>query len=492
MLAIFGSIAGVALAAAALELADPLATTLPRMDVGRLASFPRLKEVTMDASVISIALATAVVAGVVLGLVPAIRAIGMPMLSALRAGASTAGSRVHGSDGALRPLLVIAEIALATVLLVGSGLLLRSFVTLATVPLGYDPEHLLTFQVATPEDRYEGARIQAFAEDLVSRLDALPEVAAAAYAPLLPMVTLLQDTAKFRRTPQPLESPRLPPEDFRGVSDAYFQAMGIQVVAGRGFTAEDRVGSPKVVVINQALVRRDFADANPIGQNVYLLKQTEPWQVVGVIEDVRQKSLEQDPAPQVFISLRQSPMAMGLRFLQYYAVRTTGEPLAVVPRVREVLHGLDADAALYNVAPMASLVANSVSRPRLYAVLATVGSVIAMVLAAIGIYGVIAYLVAARTREFGIRIALGASPRDVYRMVVGRGLVLTGIGLTLGLAGAAVAVRSLEGLLFGLTSLDPATFVTSATLFSLVAAAACAIPALRATRIDPAVALRSE
>jgi hypothetical protein len=245
-------------------------------------------------------------------------------------------------------------------------------------------------------------------------------------------------------------------------------------------------------VINRALARRDFGDESPVGQNVYLLKQTEPWRVVGVIEDVRQKSPDQDPAPQVFISLRQSPMDLGLRFLQYYAVRTPGDPLAVVPRVRGVLRAMDANAAVYNVAPMASLVANSVSRPRLYAVLAAAGSGIALALAVIGVYGVIAYLVAARTREFGIRIALGASPLDVCRMVVGRGLALTAIGLVLGLGGAAVAVRSLEGLLFGLTPLDPATFATSALLFTLVAAAACAIPALRATRIDPAVALRAE
>jgi predicted permease len=493
MLAILGALAGVALAAAALELAYPLATTLTRMDVGRLASFPRLNEVAIDTSVVMIALAAAVAMGVVLGLVPAIRAIGLPMLPALRAGASTAGPRRDGGRrGALRPVLVIAEIALATVLLISSGLLLRSFVMLATVPLGYEPEHVLTFQVATPEDRYEGARIQAFAEDLVSRLDALPEVDSAAYAPLLPMVTLLQSTARFRRTPQPLDSPKLPVEDFRGVSPAYFQTMGIRVVAGRGFNEDDGIGRPKVVVINRALALRDFGDDSPVGQNVYLLKQTEPWRVVGVIEDVRQKSRDQDPAPQVFISLRQSPMDLGMRFLQYYAVRTPGNPLAVVPRVRDVLRAMDSDAALYNVAPMASLVANSVSRPRLYAVLAAAGSAIALALASIGIYGVISSLVAARTREFGIRIALGASPVDVCRMVVGRGLILTGVGLTLGLAGAAAAVRSLEGLLFGLTPLDPATFLTSALLFSLVATAACAIPALRATRIDPAVALRSE
>ena len=327
MLAILGAVAGVALAAAALELAYPLATTLTRMDVGRLASFPRLNEVAIDTSVVLIAFAAAVAMGVVLGLVPAIRAIGLPMLSALRAGASTTDTRRDGgSRGALRPVLVIAEIALATVLLVGSGLLLRSFVTLATVPLGYEPEHVLTFQVATPEDRYEGARIQAFAEELVARLDRLPEVESTAYAPLLPMVTLLQSTARFRRTPQPLDSPRLPLEDFRGVSPAYFQTMGIRVVAGRGFNEEDGIGQPKVVVINRSLARRDFGDESPVGQNVYLLKQTEPWRVVGVIEDVRQKSPDQDPAPQVFISLRQSPMDLGLRFLQDLRRADDGRP----------------------------------------------------------------------------------------------------------------------------------------------------------------------
>ena len=493
MLALAGAAAGLVVATAAIELIHPLGVTLARMDVGRLASFPRLDEIGVDRSVALIACATAVLAGVALGMLTAMRAVGVQSHASLRAkGAAARSESGWGSLVSLRSLLVTAEIALAMVLLVGSGLLLKSFVKLATVPLGYEPGHVLTFQVATPAGRYDGDRIQTFAEDFVTRLSTLPDVESAAYAPLLPMVTLLYDTARFRRTAQLTDTPREPAEDFRPVSQTYFETMGIRIVAGRGFSDDDRAGQPKVVVINRALARRDFPDENPVGQSVYLLKDTQPWRVVGVAEDVRQRTLDQDPSPQVFISLRQSPMAAGMRFLQYYAVRTSGDPLAVVPRVRDTLRSLEPEAGLYHAAPMAQLVTNAVSRPRLYAVLATAGSTIALVLAAVGVYGVMAYFVTARTRELGIRMALGASRLDVCRLVAGRGLMQAGVGMTLGLLGAAAAVRSLDGLLFGLVPLDPATFAASIAVFTIVAVVACAIPALRATRIHPAAALRAE
>jgi putative ABC transport system permease protein len=248
-----------------------------------------------------------------------------------------------------------------------------------------------------------------------------------------------------------------------------------------------------VLVINDALARRDFPGANPIGKTVYLVRDRDPWQIVGVVEDVRQAGLDEEPRPQVFVDSRQwRGMAPGLRLLQYYAVRTSGDPLAVISSVRSVLHNLDPRTALYNVAPMSQIVSNSIARPRLYAVLVSIFAGVAVALAAIGIYGTMAYSVAQRTREIGIRMALGAQRAEVMRLVLGQTLVLTVVGILGGISGAAAVTRYLEGMLFGLTPLDPATFITVSALFTLVATIASYLPARRATRVDPLIALREE
>jgi putative ABC transport system permease protein len=492
LLAFAGAIPGLGLAMGGTWLLRPLATTLSRMDVGSYSTFPRLNEVAVDSSAVGFALLVTVATGLVFGLVPTLRASGASAFGSLGRGAASPTSRLGSGSGNLaRRLLVVLQVGVAIIVLVGGGLLVRSLVALATVPLGYDPSPVLTFEVATPAGRYRGEQIERFAEELVGRLHQLPNVQAAAFAPQLPMVRLLRDSVEVRRSAAPLSDGSSRQDDLRGVSDDYFQTMGVRVLQGRGFTANDRPGHTRAVVINRRLAREVFAGEDPIGQPVYLFDQTDPWQIVGVVDDVRQVSLDGAPQPQVFVDSRQWPgMAPGLAHLQYYAVRTSSDPESAVPLVRAVLHQVDPQAALYNVAPMATLVSNALSRPRLYATVTSAMSLVAMSVAAFGLYGTIGYLVVLRTREIAIRIALGARSAHVVGLVVGQSLALTGVGLLAGIAGAALLTRYLQGLLFGVTPLDLATIGTVTVLFVVVAAVATYVPARRAVRLDPISTLR--
>ena len=250
-----------------------------------------------------------------------------------------------------------------------------------------------------------------------------------------------------------------------------------------------------MLVINQTLARQEFPGQDPIGQYVYAGRDSSPWQIVGIVADVRQFGLDQDPQPQFFADFRQWSETDPVFFTilgPYFAIRGGADVQALVPRVRDIVRGLSPDAGLYNVATMEQLVSNSLSRPRMYATLLGIFACVAVVLAAVGIYGVIAYAVAQRTREIGIRMALGAQRTEVVRLVLGQSLTWTVIGVVLGLGGAAAVTRYLEGLLFGLTPLDASTFVAASLTFVSIALVASYVPARRATRIDPVVALRSE
>ncbi len=493
VLALIGAMPGVALAAGGLRLLRPLATTLTRMDVGEFTAFPRVDEMAIDGPVLGFVVLTAVATGVVFGLVPALRLPIVEPCQSLGRGAARAASGVGwGRGGLARRLMVVLQVGVATVVLVCGGLLLRSFIRLATVPLEYDPSHVLTFEVATPAGRYRGAQIEVFAEDLVARLRRVPGVRSAAFAPQLPMVTLLRLSTEVRRTaaPRPADSPG--PEDLRPVSDDYFQTMGIPVLAGRGFTADDRPGRPRAVVINRTLAHQEFAGENPIGQLVYLFGQTDPWHVVGMVDDVRQVSPDVAPQPQVFVDSAQfKGGAPGLGLLQYYAVRTSGDPRSAVPSVQAAVRQADRQAASYNIAPMEALVSNAVSRPRLYATVTSAMSLVAVLVAAVGLHGTIGYLVVERTREIAIRITLGARPADVLGLVVAQGLALAVGGVLVGIAGTALVTRYLEGLLFGVTPLDAVTLGASTVLFVVVAAVAAYVPARRAVTLDPFATLRA-
>ncbi len=403
-------------------------------------------------------------------------------------------------------MLVVAEIAMATMLCIGGGLLIHSIVNLSHVDPGYDAVQVLTAQVSLPRGRYAGPPFIAFTDDLVGRLRRLPGVRAAGNARQLPMVRMRQITL-LRTTPEmPARMPAPPPfdgrqlpesPDTRVVSRDFLQVMGVRLIAGRMFGEQDGAGAPQVMLINQTLARSGFFGEYPIGRQIYALGRT-PWEIVGIVSDVRQFDLDQDPDPQIFIDYRQEPpppapvLAQGPPPAPYFAVRTDDEPLAVASSLRSIVRGLEPQATVDNIATMEQLVWNSLSRPRLYAVLLGIFAGVAVTLTAIGIYGVMAYSVAQRRREIGIRMALGARRVDVIRLVLGQSLLLTAAGIALGIGGAAAVSRYLERMLFGLTPLDPATFIAVSVIFASIAALAAFVPARSATTVDPLVALRCE
>jgi len=319
------------------------------------------------------------------------------------------------------------------------------------------------------------------------------------YANQLPMVNLVNSFPLGSR-PRPRPVPGSPPPprgevaDIRLVSRDYVKTMGIHVPSGRGFVESDGTGAPRVMLINEALARRDFANRNPIGETLFINYFPEPWQIVGVVADVRQFGLSVEPTPQFFVDMRQWTDVDALVFPvgAYYAVRTSRDPESIVSNVRAVVQQMDPQASLFYVAPMEQVVASSISRPRFYATLLGVFSLVGLGLAVIGIYGVMSYSVAQRTREIGIRVALGARRGQVIALVLGHSALLSAVGIVAGLSGAAMLSRYLEGLLFGVTPLDPITFASATVLFAVVALAAASGPVRRATGVDPLVALRAE
>jgi putative ABC transport system permease protein len=500
-LALCGGLVGVVLAFGGVELLRSLTTTLTRVDLGDQLSIPRIDEIGVDWTVLGFSFATSIATGALFGLAPALRYARPDDAVGLREGERTTGGGLRlGSYVNVRSALVVAEIGLAMVLLTGGGLLIRSFVELSRIDTGYDPSNVVTFQVAVPSDLYPPARIKAFAEELVERLQSLAGVESAGYANQLPMVNLVNSFPVGPR-PRPRPEPGRPPErpregvaDVRLVSRDYVKAMGIRVRSGRGFVESDGAAAPRVMLINEALARRDFANRNPIGETVFINYFQEPWQIVGVIADVRQFGLSVEPTPQFFVDMRQWTDIDALVFPvgAYYAIRTTRDSESIVTSVRAIVQQMDAQASLFYVAPMEQVVASTISRPRLYATLLGTFSVVGLGLAVIGIYGVMSYSVAQRTREIGIRVALGARKAQVIALVLGQSAVQTVIGIVLGLSGAAMLSGYLEGLLFGVTPLDPITFAAATVLFALVALVAAYGPVRRATGVDPLVALRVE
>jgi putative ABC transport system permease protein len=503
LLAGIGGVAAIGLAFVGIELLQRLAAILPRADLAVELGIPRLDEIGVDARVLVFAAAVTAITGLISGLAPAIGLSRTRDAEILRSGNSLDAGvnplRRHRMQGAL----VIAEIALAMLLLVCGGLLVHSFLKLSAVKAGFDPAGVLTFAVYAPRPLVApGSPVSAPARavptaDILANLQALPEVSAAGYAELLPFVRF-RSGVRLRTTPDPPAAPpappapgtQLPPElpDTRIVSRDFLTAMGIRVVDGRGFGADDTENGQKVLLINRTLARSGFLGPHPIGTRVYAAGKA-PWLIVGIVDDVRQYGLDQAPDPQIFIDARQLPISNPN---PYFAVRTNGNVPGLVAAVRGTVKRLNPDAIVDDVASMEQLVSNSMSRPRLNAVLMGIFAAVAAMLSVVGVYGVIAYSVARRTREIGIRVALGAKRSEIVGMILGQGFALTLAGMALGLTGAALAARYLERLLFGLRPLDPLTFVVVSSLFIAVAMAASYIPARRATKIDPMSALRAE
>ncbi len=475
VLALAGGAAGTALAYGGVRMFRVLATTMSRFDLGDTVVFPRIADIAIDAPVLAFAAAVSMATGVLFGVVPAVRAVRFQQLSAYRR------SRLYH-------VLLAAEIALALPLVVGGGLLVRSFVNLVTLDPGYDPRNALTFQVAARGDRYSADQMEQLASGVAARIAAMPDVAAVGYARQLPMVRL-EETHSFRRKPDiPPPGPAPDGADARYISPGYLQAIGARLVAGRWPAA------PNEVIVNRRLARREFGSESPVGGIVYIGRNATPRTVTGVVDDARLYGLDKDPPAQFFanLSLWDGPARFRYPVGPYFVVRTRSDPQRVLPAIAAAVRLMDPEAPLYNVASLDRILSHEVTLPRIYSVLVGVFASLAIALAAVGIYGVMAYAVVQRTREIGIRMALGARRGQVLWLVLGRSALHASAGLAIGLAGAAMLTRYLESLLFGLRPLDPLTFAAAAALFAVVALVAAYVPARQATAVDPLVALRTE
>ena len=502
LLAFGGGLAGIGLAFGGVAVLRNLATTLPRRDLGPGVGLPRVEEVSVDGAALLFTLVSSILAGIIFGMLPAWRQLRAQPMDALRQG-TAATPATPGTI--LRPLqtqglLVVSQIAMAMILMVGGGLLIHSFVRIANVTLGYEPADVLTFQVSLPGGRPD-SELKRLAGDLVARIESLPGVTAAGYAEALPMTRVSARRASLSATPESVRKPLSPSPtrtfspalpDTRLVSRGFLAAMSIQVVAGRAFDDRDAPGQAPALLINRTLARSGYLGADPLGRRVYLFGST-PYEVVGIVDDVRQLSPTQNVDPQVFVDFRQidenDPLtSVGL----YFGVRTAGRSPSLAASIRALAGQLDRQAMVENIAPMEQLVSNAIARPRFYAVLLGIFAAVAALLAAVGIYGVMAYAVTRRTREIGLRMSLGARRAHVVGLVLRQCFVLTAAGVLIGTAGAAALTRYLDQLLFELTPLDPLTFAVMAASFCAVAMMAAFVPARRAATVDPVTALRCE
>jgi putative ABC transport system permease protein len=428
----------------------------------------------------------AMLSAIAFGLAPALSAAGGSLTTALKEG----GRSGTGARGArTRNTFVIVETALALVLLVGAGLLIRSFITLLNVSPGFDASHTVTMKVTIPTSRYDSAdRQRAFFDDLFQRLDALPGVEAAGGNSFLPLNGMGAATA-FEIVGQP--KPPAGQEnvaDVRVVTHDYFKAMRIPLLRGRMFDQRDAGAKVRRVIVNDALARKYFPNQDPIGKRIVIwwYEQGED-EIVGVVADVRDSALETEPRAMTYWP----PARFAYPFMTV-AIRTAADPKAIVPAAAAALHDIDPHIAAADVRTMSEVVDVSVAERRLTMLLLAVFASIALLLAAVGIYGVISYTVTQRTQEIGIRMALGAQRGQVLSMVVRQALVLAGAGILIGAAGAMLLTGLMRNLLFGVQPSDPLTFAAVAGMLGIVAAAAASVPGLRATRVDPVIALRTE
>ena len=453
-------------------------------------TIPRIDEIGINPTVLAFTLGISVLTGILFGLAPAFRISNSERMEALKEGGTYA---LSGFDlfrrNKTRSLLAITEVALAVVLLIGGGLLINSFTNLASVDPGYAPENVLTFQVSLPQARYPdivGRR--GFHEQLLQRVDTMPGVEYAGAVNILPLTP--NNVRMAFAMPGEGDYQQRAVADVRVVTPEYFDAMGIQLLEGRTFSEQDREGQQRVLLVNETFARRYFPDSSPVNRE-FQAGPTGMTLIVGIVGDVRHQGLDSEIQPEVYFPHSQA--AGGFANLPMtFAIRTVGDPMALVPEVRRSVLDLDSSLTVDNVRTMEDRLFSSIAGPRFYAVLLGVFAAIALVLATVGIYGVLAYSVSQRTREIGIRMALGAERRNVLRLILSQGMVLTAIGIVVGLAGAIAVTRYLESMLFGLTALDPTTFVGVTALLVLTAAAACYVPARRATKVDPIVALRYE
>ena len=445
----------------------------------------RLNEVNVDVRVLGFTLALSLLTGIIFGLAPALQVTKLDLNAALKEGA-------RGSAGAghrLRNLLAVSEIALALVLLVGAGLLVRSFLRVLDVTPGFAPANLVTMNVSANGTRYaDDAKVRAFYDDVLQRVAALPGVEAAAVVSNLPLGGN-KDMYGFHVEEKPLANPEEAPSAERYVvSPDYLRAMRVPLLAGREFTERDGPTAPLVVLISESTARSVWPDEDPIGKRVRMGGPDGPLRTIaGITGNVSHYGLDTPPGLEVYV-----PEAQWTSSDMQLVVRTQANPKTVVEAVRSEIRAVDKDLPIYRVATMEQLVSGSVGERRFTLVLLSLMALLAATLAALGIYSVMSYSVTQRTREIGIRMALGAKSSDVLKLVVGQGILLALTGVGIGLGAAAALTQVMSSLLYGVSAHDPLTFSVIAAVLMGLAAMACYIPARRATKVDPMVALRYE
>ncbi|HEX3644634.1 MAG TPA: ABC transporter permease [Vicinamibacterales bacterium] len=474
LLSLSGGILGVLLAFWSVDLA-----------ASTLRGLPRGSEIAIDGRVLAFSLAVSIAAGVVFGTLPLSLAARQSPVDAIK---SHSGRGSTATRRGTRNALIVAEVALSLMLLVGAGLLLRGFARLTRVPVGFKADGLLTFRLSLPTSGYsDPAAMRSFFTRLMPRLERMPGVSGAAASMALPpaMTTM----APYVTGDQPLVAiGERPLGQWSAVTPGYFATLGIPIVAGRSLSADDTEQSPLAVVISQGLARRAWPNASPIGRQILVGRFPGFAVVVGVAGDVKNNGLASEPMAEMYTPYPQRPWPA----MQFVVRSAGGNPLALVNAVRAAVQEVDRELPITRVETMDASLADSVSTERLLTWLLFAFAAVALLMAAVGLYGVIAYTVTQRTQEIGVRIALGADPSAVVRLVAAEGLRLTAAGMIAGTLAAAVVSRTMRGMLFDVSPADPLTYGAVLVIFTATACAALIVPARRALRVDPLTALRAE
>jgi putative ABC transport system permease protein len=449
---------------------------------------PRLQSVGVDFRVLGFTLVMTVLTGPIFGLVPALQSSRFNLCESLKEGGrGAAGSR---SQTRIFDALVVSEIALALVVLAGAGLLLNSFLRLQRVELGIQTSNVLTVVVNLPSARYSTDDWKAqrlnFYRQVIERLAALPGVMSVGAIDSLPL-SGDQRGWTFRKEGQTLAPSERPVAGFQVATTDYFRAMGMQLRRGRAFTEADRDGAQQVMIVNESFARRFYPNEDPLGQRIIIRNQPQACQIVGIVNDIRHFGPDKNPAPEIYVPYNQ--FAIGAVPL---VIRTYSDPEALIGAVRKEIQAVDHEVAISKVRPMTQLMSSALAERRFVLLLLGIFASVAVLLAAVGIYGMMSSVVTARTREVGIRMAFGAQADDVLKLIIGRGLKLTFCGMAVGLVAAFALTRLMKTQLFGVSATDPATFAAIALLLIAVALLACYVPARRATKVDPMIALRCE
>ena len=454
------------------------------------ADLPRAKEIAVDGSVLGFTFAVSLLTGVIFGLAPALQASRPDLNETLKdSGRSATGAAGHRR---VRSLLVVSEIALSLVLLVGAGLLMRSFLKLRAVDPGFNPQNSLVGRISLSESKYETeASVIAFYDQFLDKIKSLPGVQSAAIRSYIPIAANEGYANSSIRIEGRLVDPANQPHAFYNrISPDLFHTMGIPIQRGRLFDKQDVKTAQNVIIINETLARRDFPGEDPIGKRITRKDnpKEEDWAtVVGIVKDTKPRALDGDPVAEMYVPFAQQP-ASSMAFI----IRTTSKPEGIIAAVRQTAQSLGKDQPVYDIRTLESVMSEAVAKPSFRMFLLGVFAVVALILAMVGIYGVMSYSVEQRTHEIGIRMALGARAPDVLKLVIGHGMALAFAGVGIGLVASFALTRVMSQLMFGVTPTDPLTFAAIALLLTSVALLACYIPARRATKVDPLRALRRE